>query len=38
MASHGLNVADITAMGMTVHRIAMTPVVFAVHETVRVTA
>jgi phosphate transport system substrate-binding protein len=36
MASHGLNVADITAMGMTVHRIAMTPVVFAVHETVRV--
>ncbi len=36
MASHGLNVADITAMGMTVHRIAMTPVVFAVHETVRI--
>ena len=36
MASHGLKVADITAMGMTVHRIAMTPVVFAVHETVRV--
>ena len=36
MASHGLNVADITAMGMTVYRIAMTPVVFAVHETVRV--
>lgn len=36
MASHGLNVADITAMGMTVHRIAMTPVVFAIHETVRI--
>jgi len=36
MASHGLKVADITAMGMTVHRIATTPVVFAVHETVRI--
>jgi phosphate transport system substrate-binding protein len=36
MASHGLNVADIAAMGMMVHRIAMTPVVFAVHESVRI--
>jgi phosphate transport system substrate-binding protein len=34
MASHGLNVAQVTGMGMTVHRIAMTPVVFAVHESV----
>ena len=34
MASHGLNVADITKRGMTVHRIAMTPVLFAVHESV----
>ena len=31
MASHGLNVADITKRGMTVHRIAMTPVLFGVH-------
>jgi phosphate transport system substrate-binding protein len=37
MASHGLNVAQVTAMGMAVHRIAMTPVVFAVHESVDVT-
>jgi phosphate transport system substrate-binding protein len=34
MASHGLNVAEVTRMNMSVHRIAMTPVVFAVHETV----
>lgn len=36
MASHGLNVADVTAQGMAVHRIAMTPVVFGVHETVKI--
>jgi phosphate transport system substrate-binding protein len=36
MASHGLKVSDIAAMGMTVHRIALTPVVFAVHETIGV--
>jgi len=36
MASHGLNVAQVTGMGMTVHRIAMTPVVFAVHESVAI--
>lgn len=36
MASHGLNVAEVTANGMTVHRIAMTPVVFGVHETVKI--
>lgn len=35
MASHGLNVAEVTSMGMTVHRVALTPVVFAVHESVR---
>jgi phosphate transport system substrate-binding protein len=35
MASHGLKVSEIAAMGMTVHRIATTPVVFAVHESVR---
>jgi phosphate transport system substrate-binding protein len=35
MASHGLKADEVTAMGMTVHRIAMTPVVFAVHESVR---
>jgi phosphate transport system substrate-binding protein len=34
MASHGLNVADITKRGMTVHRIAMTPVLFGVHASV----
>ena len=34
MASHGLNVADITKRGMTVHRIAMTPVVLGVQESV----
>lgn len=37
MASHGLNVTQITGMGMMVHRIAMTPVVFAVHQTVDVS-
>jgi phosphate transport system substrate-binding protein len=36
MASHGLNVADVTRAGMVVHRIAMTPVVYAVHESVKV--
>jgi phosphate transport system substrate-binding protein len=36
MASHGLNVAQVTGMGMTVHRIAMTPVVFAVHDSVKI--
>lgn len=35
MASHGLNVAEVTAQGMAVYRIAMTPVVFGVHETVK---
>ena len=34
MASHGLNVSDITNRGMTVHRIAMTPVVLGVQESV----
>ncbi len=29
MASHGLNVAEVTARGMAVNRIAMTPVVLA---------
>jgi phosphate transport system substrate-binding protein len=37
MASHGLNVAEVTGQGMTVHRIAMTPVVFGVHESVSIT-
>ena len=36
MASHGLNVADIAKRGMTVHRIAMTPVLFAVHGSVKI--
>jgi phosphate transport system substrate-binding protein len=36
MASHGLNVADVTKRGMTVHRIAMTPVLFAVHGSVTI--
>jgi len=36
MASHGLNVGQVTGMGMTVHRIAMTPVVFAIHESVAI--
>ena len=31
MASHGLKVDEVARMGMTAHRIAMTPVVFAVH-------
>ena len=31
MASYGLNVADVTKRGMTVHRIAMTPVLFGVN-------
>jgi hypothetical protein len=34
MASHGLNVSEVTGRGMAVHRIAMTPVVFAVHDSV----
>src|SRR5688572_16089287 len=36
MASHGLNVADVTKRRMTVHRIAMTPVLFAVHGSVKI--
>lgn len=36
MASHGLNVADIAKRGMSVHRIAMTPVLFAVHGSVKI--
>lgn len=36
MASHGLNVSDVTGRGMNVHRIAMTPVVFAVHASVKI--
>ena len=32
MASHGLNVADVTKRGMTVYRIAMTPVLFGVQS------
>jgi phosphate transport system substrate-binding protein len=36
MASHGLNVAEVTGRGMIVRRIAMTPVVFGVHESVTV--
>jgi phosphate transport system substrate-binding protein len=36
MASHGLDVPAVTAQGMAVSRIAMTPVVFGVHETVKV--
>lgn len=35
MASHGLNVADVTKRGMTVHRIALTPVLFGVHGSVK---
>jgi phosphate transport system substrate-binding protein len=37
MASHGLNVAAVTKRGMTVHPIAKTAVVFAVHETAKVS-
>jgi phosphate transport system substrate-binding protein len=36
MASHGLNVADVTKRGMSVHRIALTPVLFAVHGSVKI--
>jgi phosphate transport system substrate-binding protein len=36
MASHGLDVAKVTAGGMTVHRIATTPVIFAVNRSVPV--
>lgn len=35
MASHGLDVPAVTAQGMSVSRVAMTPVVFGVHETVK---
>ena len=35
MASRGVNAHEITPKGMTAHRVAMKPVVFAVHETVR---
>jgi phosphate transport system substrate-binding protein len=34
MASHGLKVADITKRGLTVYRIAMTPVVFGANKSV----
>ena len=36
MASHGLNIADVTKRGMTVHRVAMTPVLFGVHGSVTI--
>lgn len=36
MASHGLDVAAVTKRGMTVYRVAMTPVVFGLHETVKI--
>jgi phosphate transport system substrate-binding protein len=36
MASHGLKVDAVTKQGMTVHRIAMTPVIFGVHQTVKI--
>jgi phosphate transport system substrate-binding protein len=36
MASHGLNIADVTKRGMSVHRIAMTPVLFGVHGAVTI--
>jgi len=36
MASHGLDVTAVTAQGMLVSRIAMTPVVFGVHESVKI--
>ena len=35
MASHGLDIDAVTKRGMTIYRIAMTPVVFGVHETVK---
>lgn len=34
MASHGLNVADVTRRGMAVYRIAMTPVLFGANKSV----
>jgi phosphate transport system substrate-binding protein len=36
MASHGLDQEAVTKRGMTVHRIAMTPVVFGVHQSVKI--
>jgi phosphate transport system substrate-binding protein len=36
MASHGLNIAQVSGMGLNVHRVAMTPVVFAVHQSVSI--
>lgn len=36
MASHGLNIDDVTRRGMTVHPIAKTAVVFAAHESANV--
>jgi phosphate transport system substrate-binding protein len=36
MASHGLNIADVTKRGMSVHHIAMTPVLFGVHGAVTI--
>lgn len=36
LASHGLNFEDLARRGMTAHRIALTPVVFAVHADVPV--
>ena len=38
MASHGLKVDEVTRRGMTVHQIAKTAVVFAAHETAKVTS
>jgi len=38
MASHGLKVGEIEKRGMRVHRIAATPVVFAVHKSVSVSS
>lgn len=35
MASHGLRVTDITERGMTVYRIAMTPVLFGANKSVK---
>ena len=34
LASHGLDLAELARRGMTAHRIALTPVVFAVHSDV----
>ena len=36
LASHGLDLAELARRGMTAHRIALTPVVFAVHSDVAV--